>query len=110
MVLPTDWLNDAADAIKATSNFSYLGLLNGSTELTGGSPAYARKAPSFGATANGDTSTTVTFDVPAGSTVNNVGFYTALSGGSPAYTEALGTPETFGAQGTYALTVTVDVD
>jgi hypothetical protein len=109
VVLPADWLNDAADAIKAPANFSHVGLLNTSTELTGGSPAYARKAPSFGATSNGDTSATVTFDVPAGSTVNTVGFYTAISGGSPVHTETV-TTETYGAQGTYELTVTVDVD
>lgn len=109
MVLPTDWLNDAADAIKASGNFTHVGLLNTSTELTGGSPAYARKAPSFGSTSNGDASATVTFDVPAVSTVNTVGFYTASSGGSPVHTEAV-TSEVYGAQGTYALTVTVDVD
>lgn len=110
MVLPADWLNDAADAIKAPSNFTHVGLLNTGTELTGGSPAYARQAPSFGATANGDATSQVTFDVPAGSTVNTVGFYTAVSGGTPVHTEALAVPESYGAQGTYALTVTVDVD
>lgn len=109
MTLPVDWLNDAADAITATSNFSHVGLLNSGTELTGGSPAYARKAPLFGATANGDKSAIVVFDVPPGSTVNQAGFYTALSGGSPVTTRSV-TPEAFGAQGTYSLTVNVDVD
>lgn len=109
MVLPADWLNDAADAIKATSNFSHVGLLNTATELTGGSPAYARKAPSFGATSNGDASATLVFDVPAGATVNTVGFYTASSGGSPVHTEPI-TAESYGGQGTYTLNLTVDVD
>ena len=110
MVLPADWLNDAADAITAASNFTHVGLLNSGTELAGGSPAYARKAPTFGATANGDKSATgIVFDVPAGATVNHLGFYTALSGGSPTPTETV-TAETFGAQGTYTLTVNVDVD
>lgn len=109
MPLPADWLNDAVDAIVATSNFSHVGLLNSGTELTGGSPAYARKAPSFSAASNGDRSATVVFDVPAGSTVNQVGFYTASSGGSPAHTETV-TTESYGAQGTYSLTVTADVD
>lgn len=109
MPLPADWLNDAADAIKATSNFSHVGLRNSGTELAGGSPAYARKAPSFGATANGDSTATLVFDVPAGSTVNEVAFYTAVSGGSAAHVETV-TPESFGGQGTYTLTLTVDVD
>lgn len=109
MVLPADWLNDAADAIKAPSNFSHVGLLNSGTELTGGSPAYARQAPSFGATSNGDATATLAFDVPAGAVVNTVGFYTALSGGSPAHTETV-PEETFGGQGIYNLTLTVDVD
>lgn len=110
MVLPTDWLNDACDAIKASGNFTHVGLLNNSTELSGGSPAYARKTLSFGSTANGDATGTATFDVPASATVNTVGFYAASSGGSPVHTETLASPETYGAQGTYALTVTVDVD
>lgn len=109
MVLPADWLNDAADAIKATSNFSHVGLRTSGTELTGGSPAYARKAPSFGATSNGDAAATLVFDVPAGATVNEVAFYTASSGGTAAHFETV-TAESYGGQGTYTLTLTVDVD
>lgn len=110
MTLPVDWLNDAADAIKAPSNFTHVGLANSGVELAGGAPAYARKAPVFGATANGDSQAVVVFDVPAGSTVNQVVFHTTLAGGVATYTKALTTPETYGAQGTYSLTVTVDVD
>lgn len=107
MVLPAAWLNLAADAIKG--GYTHVGLLNNSTELSGGSPAYARKTLTYGSTSNGDVSGTATFDVPAGSTVNTVGFYTASSGGSPAHTETV-TQETYGGQGTYALTVAIDVD
>jgi hypothetical protein len=110
MTLPVDWLNDAADAIKAPSNFTHIGLRNSGVELAGGAPAYARKAPVFSATANGDTQAVVVFDVPAGSTVNEVVFHTALSGGAPTHVRTLTTPETFGAQGTYTLTVTIDAD
>lgn len=108
MVLPAAWLNLAADAIKG--GYTHVGLLNTSTELTGGSPAYARKTLAYGSTAAGDWAGTATFDVPAGSTVNTVGFYSALSGGVASYTQALVTPETYGAQGTYNLTVAADVD
>lgn len=51
--------------------------LTGTGELSGGTPAYARKACTFGAAAGGTrtTSGTVTFDVGAGSTVRWVGFW-----------------------------------
>lgn len=107
MVLPAAWLNLAADAIKG--GYTHVGLLNGATELTGGSPAYARKTLTYGSTANGDWAGTATFDVPAGSTVNTVGFYSASSGGSPVHTESV-TPEAYGGQGVYNLTVNADVD
>lgn len=107
MALPTAWLNALAEALKG--QFTHVGLLNGSTELTGGSPAYARKTLSYGATANGDWAGTAAFDVAAGSIVNTVGFYSASSGGSPTHTVAV-TPETYGGQGVYNLTVPADVD
>lgn len=107
MVLPAAWLNLAADAIKG--GYTHVGLRNSGTELTGGSPAYSRQTLSYGATANGDWAGTASFNVPAGSTVNEVAFYSASSGGSPSHTESV-TPEVYGGQGTYALTVNGDVD
>lgn len=107
MPLSNALLNAGAEGLK--DGFTHVGLLNGSTELTGGSPAYARKTLAYGATSAGDWAGTATFDVPAGSTVNTVGFYTASSGGSPVHTETV-TAESYGAQGTYALTVNADVD
>ena len=107
MALPPDWLNALAEAIK--TRFTHVGLLNDSTELSGGSPAYARQTLSYGSTSNGDWSGTATFDVPAGATVNTVGFYSASSGGSPTHTVAV-TPESYGGQGVYNLTVPADVD
>lgn len=107
MVLPAAWLNLAADAIKG--GYTHVGLLNGGTELTGGSPAYARKTLTYGSTSAGDWAGTATFDVPASSTVNTVGFYSASSGGSPGHTESV-TSEAYGAQGVYNLTVNLDVD
>lgn len=73
----------------------------GASELTGGSPAYARKAPTFNAAAlssralNAD----LVFDVPAGSTVAYVGYWNSSTwlGSDPVTSEA------FAAQGTYTV-------
>lgn len=76
------------------------------TELTGGSPAYARKAMSWGATsASASTATAVTFDVPAGATVAGFGFHNALTAGT--YLDGAGvTSQAFASQGTYQVTAT----
>jgi hypothetical protein len=76
-----------------------------SNEISGGSPAYARKAVSLAAASSGSRTDTAdpVFDVPAGTTVSHVGYYDAASGGNlVAYADV--TDETFGAQGTYTLT------
>lgn len=56
----------------------------GTTELTGGSPAYARKPVTYNSVTTGVLSTAadVTFDIPAGSTVRAIGLCTAVSGGT----------------------------
>lgn len=56
----------------------------GANELTGGSPAYARKAATWGAAASGAkaTSASMVFDVPAASTVRWVGFWDAVTAGN----------------------------
>jgi len=76
------------------------------TEVTGGSPAYARKALSWTAGAvDGSVTATATFDVPAGATVAGAGLYTAITGGT--YLDgATVTSQAFAAQGTYTLTIT----
>lgn len=76
-------------------------------EVTGGSPAYARKAITWNAAAAGnlDSSNQPQFDVPAG-TIRRVGFYSAVTAGTY-YGDADITDETYGGQGTYTLT---DVD
>jgi hypothetical protein len=75
-------------------------------ELTGGSPAYARKAIAWGAAAAGsmDETTSPVFDVPAGSTVSWVSYWNAA--GTVRYLKKNVTDEVFGAQGTYTLTDT----
>ncbi len=79
-------------------------------ELTGGTPAYARKAIAFAAAVAGsmDDTTAPTFDVPAGATVDYMGLYSALTAGTLLNVDDL-TAETFAAQGSFQLT-DVDVD
>lgn len=76
-----------------------------SNELTGGSPAYARKAVAWGAASGGVITATgsIVFDVPA-STVSWIsGWNTA---GTSRYFKKDVTDEVFAAQGTYTLTST----
>ncbi len=74
-------------------------------EVAGGSPAYARKPITFGTPAAGsmEDAGDVVFDVPAGTTVAYVGFWSALTGGVLLSHGAV-TNEVFAAQGTYTLT------
>jgi hypothetical protein len=74
-------------------------------EVTGGTPAYARKAIAWNAASNGamdDSTNGAVFDVPAGTTVAWIsGWNTA---GTVRYFKKAVTNETFGAQGTYTVT------
>lgn len=74
-------------------------------EISGGSPAYARKAITFAAASGGSmaASNQPAFDVPAAAVVNYVGLYSADTAGTLQALDDL-TAETFGAQGTYTLT------
>lgn len=56
----------------------------GANEVTGGSPAYARKPATWNAAAGASAAlaATVTFDVPAAATVRYVGRWTALTAGT----------------------------
>jgi hypothetical protein len=75
------------------------------TEVTGGSPAYARKSISWGAASGGVITATVTFDVPSGTTVVGAGVHTAVTAGT--YLDGASvTSQAFASQGTYQLTLT----
>jgi hypothetical protein len=75
------------------------------TEVTGGSPAYARKALSWGAASGSVVTVTATFDVPASTTVVGAGVHTAVTAGT--YLDGASvTSQNFASQGTYALTFT----
>lgn len=73
-------------------------------EVSGGSPAYARKAATWNAASAGnlDNSNTPVFDIPAGTTVKRLGFFSASTAGTY-YGDAELTDEVFAGQGTYTL-------
>jgi hypothetical protein len=73
-------------------------------EVSGGSPAYARKTPTFAAAASGEAalSAELEFDIPAGSTVAWVGFWD----GATFLGKDQVTSEAFTGQGTYTLLTT----
>jgi hypothetical protein len=75
-------------------------------EVSGGAPAYTREAIAYSAAAGGaidDSTNGAVFDVPAGVTVDSVGFFDAAAAGTLQAWDDV-TPETFAAQGTYTVT------
>jgi hypothetical protein len=106
-------LNDTAknlmlDALDEASAIAYLGChtadpgTSGTSEVTGGSPAYARKACVWNAAATGSKAlnANVVFDIPAGSTVAYIGLWSAVSSGT-FYGKIDVTDEVFAGQGQY---------
>ena len=76
------------------------------TEVSGGSPAYARKAANWGSAAlSAITATPAAFDVPSGTTIAGAGFHTLVSGGTYLDGAAVAS-QPFSSQGTYTLTAT----
>jgi len=77
-------------------------------EVTGGSPAYARKSLTWGTAANGVVQSAATaFDVPSGATVTFFGVTTAGTAGTADVQDSVAvTSQTFSSQGTYTVTAT----
>lgn len=75
------------------------------TEPSGGSPAYARIAWSWGSPSGGVVTGTATFNIPAGTTLVGSGHHSAVTAGTY-YDGAAVTSQAFASQGTYALTAT----
>lgn len=78
----------------------------GANEVTGGSPAYARKSIGWAAPASGSvaSNTAQVFDVPGGgTTITHGGYWSAPTGGTFYGSRALDSPQTFATQGTYTL-------
>lgn len=81
------------------------------SELSGGSPAYARRP--FATVANGanlsQAGGVITFNVPAGAVITRIGLWSALTGGTNYGYLELPATETYGAQGILEL-LDLDVD
>lgn len=94
-----------AIATHGASLITHIGLANaGGTELSGGSPAYARQAVTWTAASDGLIRPTadLTFNIPAGANVARWRGYSALTGGTD-YDGAALTQENFAGQGQYKL-------
>jgi hypothetical protein len=95
----------AAVCLRAALHSDDPGGANSATnELSGGNPAYARKACAWNAASSGAIAHngTVVFDVPAGATVSWVSWWNTA--GTVRYAKKNVTDEVFGAQGTYTIT------
>lgn len=77
----------------------------GANELTGGTPAYIRKAITWNAVSSGnlDSSNTPVFDIPGSTTISHLGYWSAETNGTY-YASSDITDEVYAAQGTYDLT------
>lgn len=110
MGLVTAELNVMADAESARVVWVSLHTADPSTtganEVTGGSPAYARKQAVRNAAAGGVAALTASllFDIPAGTTVTHIGYWSAVTGGTFRGSVQLGAPESFAGQGQLSLT------
>ena len=116
---PTGEMNPVLTEIITTLGGKYISLhsaspgTTGANEISGGSPAYARIATTWGSLAgtNPDSvaGSQVTINVPASTTIQYWGIWTAATGGTYLDGGALPTNETYGSQGTYLLTPTLTV-
>ena len=92
-------------AVTPSSNLT-AGTVTRYVEISGGSPAYTRKAIAYSAAAGGvadDSTNGAILDVPGGANVDAVGEWSALTAGT-LLVFATVTREPFAAQGTYTVT------
>jgi len=115
MPYSTDGKNAMLNALGALAVYASLHSADpgdsGANEISGGNPAYARKALTWNTAVAGsmdDSGAERVFDVPPGTTVSYVGFWSALTVGT-FYGSADVTNEAFTGQGTYTLQ-DVDLD
>jgi len=102
MTMTVGYRNAIANAGGAL--ITHIALFDGAGEITGGSPAYARKAVTWVTSALGviRPNADLTFDIPAGATVDGWVGFSALTGGTNYGGQAL-TAEDFAGQGQYKL-------
>lgn len=76
-------------------------------EVTGGSPAYARKSMAWGAAASSAITGAPVFDVPSGTTVTFFGVTVSATAGTADLRDRVAvTSQAFASQGTYTVTAT----
>jgi len=103
MAMNNDYLNTIADA--GGGNITHIGLVDETgTEISGGSPAYARQAVTWTSASGGTIrpNADLTFDIPASTTVGGWRGYSASTAGTDYGGEDL-TQETYASQGEYTL-------
>lgn len=110
MAKTTALLNTLASAYAGAGDYLSLHTADpgttGTSEATGGSPAYARKQTTWGSPSGGAiTGSSVTFDVPAG-TYTHWGRWTAVTGGTFRDGGALSSSVTLSAQGQVVAPIT----
>ena len=78
----------------------------GTSELTGGTPAYARKGLTWGASSGGvkANSVAMVFDVPA-ATIGWMSYWSAVTAGTCYGGHPLDLSQTFASQGTYTIAI-----
>lgn len=113
-VFSNDGKNSLLDGLAADAAYMSLHTgdpsTTGANEVTGGSPAYARKSVTWAAASAGALTSTnaQVFDVPASTTITYIGLWSALTTGT-FYGHVSITSEAFAGQGTYTV-ATGDTD
>lgn len=108
MALSTAAKNAALDHLATVMVFASLHTADpgdtGANEVSGGSPAYGRKAITWNAATGGalDNNANPVFDVPAATTVTHAGLWSAVTGGTYHGSGDIAN-ETFAGQGQYTL-------
>jgi hypothetical protein len=78
------------------------------TEVSGGSPAYSRKAITWSAASNGAVTASVVFDVPTGTTIRGIGIHNASTAGT--YLDGVTvSDQAFTSQGTYTVSLSFTI-
>lgn len=107
MALNDNGLNAQVGGLTAVAAYASLHTAepnaSGSSEVTGG--AYTRESISWGAASGGTaiSSANIVFDVPTGTTITYLGYWSASSGGTFYGSRALDVSQTFSSAGTYTI-------
>lgn len=103
--LANAYASDAPYGALFTADPGTTGTVSG--EVTGGTPAYARKSMGWGAAANSAITGAPVFDVPSGTTVTYFGVCVSGTAGTADLRDRTTvTSQAFSSQGTYTVTAT----